>query len=457
LGASLLSVVSTKSRIRHGRLGVALIVAFLLTMIGTAHADILYTFGFSPRGMGMGNAMTAIADDWAAPFYNPAGTAFQTQPSVGFGYFIGDSSINAIGIDEISLGATRGMLYGANLPLPFRDGIFKDRLAFGFAGFMPEGMLIRMGVDAPTDPTLILLGNANRSSVMIPTLGVKITEGLAIGGGVQSFVDTKGEIYAYIDPSGAVQTKVGEELVMVYFPIASVLFRPGKHWDSMRGWGFGFVYRDQQYTDYLIPISAALGDIPFIVSFAAKSLFLPRQYIGAVSYDGGRWRVEADVAFNEWSEFPDPHLIIKNDVSIPIIPIEFTDSVAHPPKFHDTVTGKAGAEFDIYRHADVDMFLRGGYQIDPSPVPPQTGYTNQLDSDRHVGALSYGLTWKGVGDFRFNAPIKIDTVGQVQYLTRRVSYKNDDVDPSNPGYPKIGMEGWLYSFGLSLSTQFDYE
>jgi len=90
-------------------------------------------------------------------------------------------------------------------------------------------------------------------------------------------------------------------------------------------------------------------------------------------------------------------------------------------------------------------------------VPPQTGYTNQLDRDRHVGALSYGLTWKGVGDFRFSAPIKIDTVGQVQYLTRRVFYKNDDVDPSNPGYPKIGMEGWLYSFGLSLSTQFDYE
>lgn len=65
----------------------SIFLVFLVSMVATeSRADVLFTYGYSPRGMGMGGAMTATADDFAASYYNPAGNAFQSQPNFGLGY-----------------------------------------------------------------------------------------------------------------------------------------------------------------------------------------------------------------------------------------------------------------------------------------------------------------------------------------------------------------------------------
>lgn len=50
----------------------AIFIALMLCMpvFASNPAD---TYGYSPRGMALGNAMTAIVNDWSSVWYNPAG------------------------------------------------------------------------------------------------------------------------------------------------------------------------------------------------------------------------------------------------------------------------------------------------------------------------------------------------------------------------------------------------
>jgi len=292
---------------------------------------------------------------------------------------------------------------------------------------------------------------------LIPTLGIKISQGIAIGGGAQLFDNTSGELNATIDPNGTIQATVGQELLTSFAATFGILLRPGAYWSSLDGLGIGLVFRDRFFTSYNIPVNTYISSVPLTVSFKAVSLYTPRQWIFGLSYKHQRWLWGADLSFNQWSDFPDPNLDITVDLKIPILPVNLNDSQSYPPNFHDTFTARAGVEYLAVDAYDFDFFIRTGYSFDPSPVPPQTGETNYLDTDRHIGGLSLGWQWDGVNDYRFEVPILFDLGLQAQYLVERTVYKNNDVDPSNPGYPHLGFDGWLYAVAATVSTKFDYE
>src|SRR5438105_4459741 len=54
-----------------------------------ARASDLDEFGFGPRAISMGGAYTALATDWTAPYYNPAGCAVPRSMNLGLGYSYG--------------------------------------------------------------------------------------------------------------------------------------------------------------------------------------------------------------------------------------------------------------------------------------------------------------------------------------------------------------------------------
>jgi long-chain fatty acid transport protein len=56
--------------------GLSISVVVLLLVTGTAMAAGLSTFGVGARARGMGGAFRAIADDWSAAYWNPAGLAY---------------------------------------------------------------------------------------------------------------------------------------------------------------------------------------------------------------------------------------------------------------------------------------------------------------------------------------------------------------------------------------------
>ena len=400
--------------------------------------------------------MSATADDFAAAYYNPAGTAFQTRPVAGVGYMLTDSAISGIGVSAPGLDYTQGLLFGTTLPLPF-GGFLENRLSFGISTFFPNGLLLGIKVPYPTDPQYVVLQNSGRSLTLIPTLGVKLTEGIAVGGGAQLFDNTSGELNATIDPNGTIQATVGQELTTSFAATFGILLKPGEYWDSLKGFRLGFVFRDRFFTTYDIPVNTYIANVPLNVSFRATSLYTPRQWIAGVAYSTTHWLWEADLSFNEWSHFPDPNLVISTQMKIPILPVTLKDSISYPPHFHDTFTVRAGTEWMFVDAHDVDFLTRLGYSFDPSPVPSQHGDTNYLDTDRHITGFSMGCRWHGVGDYRFDVPFLFDLGVQGQYLVPRTSYKRNDVDRENPGYPKVGLSGWLYAICITVSTEFDYE
>ncbi len=433
------------------------LAAFLVVcVVPSAFADVLFTYGFSPRGVGLGGAMSATADDFGASYYNPAGTVFQPRPNFGLGYLVTGSQLNGLGIDAPDLDRTQGLLLGLSFPLPL-GGFLHERLAFGLASFFPNGLLLGISVPYPEDPQYVVLQNSGRSLTLIPTLSIKLMRGWSIGGGAQIFDNTTGEFNAVVKANGAVDATVGEELTASYAATFGMMFRPGEYWTVLDGLRIGLVFRDKFYTYYDIPVSSYISSVPLAVYFSAFSIYTPRQWVVAAAYTRRRWLWEVDASFNEWSDFPDPTLKVDVQLKIPVLPVTFRNSKRYAPHFHDTFTVRAGSEVLAYDGRDLDLFLRGGYSFDPSPVPPQTGDTNYLDTDRHIGGCSLGLQWSGVGDFRFETPFAFDAAFQAQYLTERRAYKKEDVDADNPGYPSIGFSGWLYAVLATVGTHFDFE
>jgi long-chain fatty acid transport protein len=422
----------------------------------TARADVLYTYGFTPRGIGMGGALAAVADDFGAAYYNPAGSVFHIQPSVGAGYLYSGSKMTGIGIQAPKLDPTQGALLGTVLPIPL-GGVLKERIAFAMSAFFPNGLLLGIDVPYPTQTQYPLLQNSGRSQTLIPTLAVKILQGLSIGGGVNIFNNTSGEWKARIDQSGDVQATVTQEMLTSFALTAGLMFKPGAFWPVVDGLRFGFVFRDKFFTHYKIPVATVVANVPLIIQFNAISLYTPRQFVGGVSYSFDRWLLSLEVQYNQWSGYPDPSLDVNVNFKIPVLPISFRNSITRPPHFHDTTGVKTGAEALALASGDGDLLARFGFAFDPSPVPPQSGDTNYLDSDRYIGSASVGWKWRGVGAYQFFAPLVFDVGGQLQYLPPRVSYKDSDVNTDNPGYPKVGFRGWLYAIGASISVPFDYE
>ena len=73
----------------------------------------------------------------------------------------------------------------------------------------------------------------------------------------------------------------------------------------------------------------------------------------------------------------------------------------------------------------VSVRARGGYAWVPSPVPDQTGITNYVDNDKHVGAIGLGIELGHISRVS-KGPVRFDLALQTQSLVRRTTVK----DPS---------------------------
>jgi long-chain fatty acid transport protein len=430
----------------------------LLVVPAAAGADVLFTYGFSPRTMGMGNAFTAVADDVASSYFNPGGTIQNTRPSAQIGYLYSFPDLRATSIEHgPDLDSTHGIAVGVNLPIPFKSWL-KDRIWFAFTGFFPDNVLLSIEVPYPTDPQYVLLQNSGRSVALVPTLSVRIIDGLGIGGGAQLFDNTSGEINADVSATGEIVTTVGQELPTSFAPMGGIFADFGKFTPAMKGFRLGFTYRRKFFTYYTIPVNTYLGGIPLKVGFEATSLFTPDQFVlGLAYFFRDRWRFALDASYNRWSEFPDPNLRIHVNMTIPLLPVKFQDSEPIDPDFHDTITWRGGVECQAVARPDFDFWLRAGYFYDPTPVPPQTGETNYLDTDRHAVSLSPGFVVRKIGKLPMKAPLVVDLGFQYQYMVPRVFHKEGGSRLLNPGYPKIGIAGSLFATSVMIGTSFDFE
>lgn len=423
--------------------------------IADATGDVLFNYGFTPKGIALGGAYSALVDDFSSSYYNPAGGAWVDRPTAGIGYMVTGNDLWSNEADPPELDRTQGLIFGTVLPLPL-GSYLENRFAFGFSCFFPDGVVLDIEVPFPSSLQWVNLQNSGRSLSVIPTLSVRLIDGLSIGGGAQLFDNTSGQISATVDPNGQIEATVGQDLTTSAAAIAGISFVPGTIWEEVYGLHFGIVYREKFYTKYKIPVNTYIGPVPLEVTFEAISLFMPRQIVFGTAWEDKKYSVELDLSYNFWSEMPDPNLFIDVNFTIPLLPIEFSSSEPYEPDFEDTVTTRAGVEVRPLEHDDVGLGIRFGYFWDPSPVPAQTGVTNYLDSDRHVFSTGAGVQWLGIKGKPLVSSVEFDVAVQYQYMQPRKYYKNENVGIDNPGYPWVEYGGGLWSLSVTLSTRFDY-
>lgn len=152
------------------------------------------------RALGMGNAFTAVADDYSLLFYNPAGFGFKKNGEVQFSLFgmglgnkitqlakdIADAEKSST-LEADKINAISGVLdkyYGS--PFSARMQIvelFWVRPNWGF-GFLPVDLTVDIGINKQIGPTLDL--DLKKDTTFAFGYGQMINEEMSVGGTVKA-------------------------------------------------------------------------------------------------------------------------------------------------------------------------------------------------------------------------------------------------------------------------------
>ncbi|MGW8323681.1 MAG: hypothetical protein ACWGSD_19230, partial [Thermodesulfobacteriota bacterium] len=167
-------VISGKRVLRAALL---LLVLLLAAGAGVAQADLAYHFGLSPRAIGMGNAVSALIDDYAAVYYNPAGLALSSSNGFTLGYFYATPRIrtrDAGGPERLSFQETT------------RTGVvgYRQNLSSMFSDKWGKNIVVGMALAYPGDfKTATLVSTQFYDQTQFPVFG-RIPDMLVMSGGI---------------------------------------------------------------------------------------------------------------------------------------------------------------------------------------------------------------------------------------------------------------------------------
>ena len=148
----------------------------------------------------MGGAVSSIAEDYTATYYNPAGLAYADRPMMGAGFVYGCPNLRLTGDNPDFVYAGEKPLTGANQNIDdiraFQLGgtfpLTRVRLKFlkvGVAANVPPTSLVRAtSVDAQKPHFVFFVAHPHRLQINT-CLAVKIFSKLSVGAGVEVLID----------------------------------------------------------------------------------------------------------------------------------------------------------------------------------------------------------------------------------------------------------------------------
>lgn len=383
-------------------------------------------FGLGVRDAAMGMAYTAVADDFTAVYYNPAGLTL-TDPglSLNFGY---KTYGRFFSVPEEDAQDSAGIpVVGVTYRHEYSVGTGWWRLpALGFAALTPLPDIRRQKDD--NDPHSIRYNSQGLLPIYIGT-GYQITPRVRIGATLALTV--AGSFRATAVATGTILTPelgglaISGPVEIGAAPHVGILLGPFKDWH------FGLSYRGAQGIEletsfavepmFSISLPPPLGTIapgrfPIVTGWS------PHQIAGGVAYRGlPGWLFSSDLVFKKWDDWK-------------------SSTGRHPdPEFHNRVVPRLGIEHQLTKY----LALQGGYYFEPSPVPEQRGDTSYVDNDQHV--FSMGLSYSLDKFLRLHTVI---TPGlQVHWLTDRTTRK---AERSNDFFPGYDIGGSVISGGVVI-------
>jgi long-chain fatty acid transport protein len=447
---------------RRARLALAALAgAFALARSPSALANPLDSFGFGSRESAMAGAVVADTRSFAANYYNPAGLISAPGTELAFGYFHASQHLRVNGLDN-GVDPVRGIVGGLVVPGKFL-GV---PLAFGVAVHLPDDRLSRVHSLKDETPRWELYDNRSQLLFIATNLALRPLRWLDVGGGVAYLAATRARMditgTAIIPPGNTSDSQLRHEvdgdLTAVRFPIAGLrvhLSERVKLGLAYRGESKldlrmrAYLHGDVQWNNIRVPATYTLDSQTYDV-------FHPQQAVFGASWRlAPRWLVNLDFTWVNWSAYERP---ISNsstvlDVKISGLPLFIPPSpkptVAQDPHFRDRVQPRLGLEWLAVAGRKVEIPVRAGYVYEMSPVPPQTGSSNSVDSDRHVVTFGTGL--------RLVAPIeelpgdvRLDLHGAYAVLPERVTYKANAADFVGD----YTASGTMLALGATLSLGF---
>ena len=350
-------------------------------------------FEHGARGVALGGAFGATADDPTAVYYNPAGLAFLegTQAAAG-AYFI------TFGSKFTGDNPYPGAGYKAEMkdqifypPHVYATGAISDRLRWGVGMTAPFGLGTWWEDDWAGKFVIkridLKVFNFN------PNLAYKINDNFSIGAGFDYFlvdVDLTRSVAA-INPYTQQAAEVGQAHIWA---------------DRQDGWGWnlaalakfesgisaGLTYRSKVKVDMegkgsFVQFPTGYDDFDAIVAGLIPFSSNPRVVTGiefpdearfALAWHNERVRVEGDVVWLGWSSFKE-------------LPMTFPDypalSSVRPENYEDGFTYRLGFE---YKKSDAWSWLFGAL-YDETPVPTES--VSPLLPDARRTGVSVGFSW----------------------------------------------------------------
>lgn len=446
-------------------MGIRIVIGFFVLVwifmppmqaLGSGFPD---TYGVGCRAMALGGAFTAVADNYAAAYYNPAGLSQTDDHHMTVEYIFTHPSISVETADgDLKIYDVNGKL--RNDPTEATDtngldfrypvmGLILDvnkiaklpvNVQMGLAASFTENFdtCYRMHDYPPDQPHFIRYGDNVNRLLLAMGIGIEAVKDLVhLGIGCQTMVYGPGKFYVDgLSLSGEnVESQAEFDALQEYDPIAGILITP-----LDKRLKIGFSWRDkQELQEGPIPAVATVqvADLTETVTMILdiNCYFTPEEYSLGAAYDFAPFPLMVSIEANKqlWSAY---------EYSI-------TDNYHYSgsPDFKDTINYRLGLE---YKPSD-KLSLMAGYCHQPSPVPNQSGIIeNYIDMDKDI--LSLGASYVLSPPFGITKePIMLAGVLQYQKLDTLSVNKDGVTGISWVDQESYRVEGDVWAAGISLS------
>jgi long-chain fatty acid transport protein len=431
------------------------VAVVVLLAAPAARANTMETFGFGPRGTSMAGALTANAADYTAVFYNPAMLVLRKEVNFGFAFawFRTTSTVEPIDrakeLDCTYCQPPDAVGYSVGLLFPL-GGKVQNRVAFGLGVYLPSQRLLRVQASDTKRPFWYLYNNSPERIVIYMGGGVRITDNLTVGFGVQALADLVGQGASMKVDLFSKQVEFREidsHLSTRMGPVAGIYFTP------VEGFRLGLAYRHEMALLLQIPAKVDLEGIG-VLAFTVQGIthFSPHTVVLGTSWDvTPELTLSADLQWANWSAAPSPYVSLNIDLSgdtLKALGLDEALDIAPPeqkPGFSDTLGGKVGLEYRVSER----FAARAGAFYRPTPVPKQNvAGTNILDASAIGVAGGIGFSFDDPLEV-FQSPVHMDLAVQGTFLLPREAEK--DLTDSVPSYRYSARV-----FGLTGAIRYDF-
>jgi hypothetical protein len=435
---------------------------FLIHIQNAYSANVADTYGLSPKGVGMGNAMAAHVNDWSSVFYNIAGLGRTRHLPEGaspyelyLGYLI-TMPQTELDIPQRYSG-TRTYETNVDEDLGFGSFILGTSLNLNAIFQMPWvisssrlGLALSIGDDLtisnihvvdPQTHKYLRFGKEAQQMLLISGLGMGFSDdSFGIGLGIKATFGGKGNLVLK-----DISTGNGHQRIEVHAKMdlkkqkpswVAGLYADFKKMDPpFNGLSLGLAYQQESFYE-LEPLNTVsvvqLDGVQLNLDLSVFGYYQPASFTAGFSYIiSNRCKLAMDIEYQTWSDYKVSDNESQNYGSI-------------LPDLDDILIPKLGLEYK----ADSKTNLYFGYFYQPSFIPDKAvdKEVNWLDNDKHVASI--GIS-RDTGKFAvLKKPMVLHAGYQFQYLVDREVVKSA---PStlNPSYSYGGTVHTLM-FGLSF-------